>query len=208
MPSAVAFTSLFGERRQALLACRRRSSPLTWSCRMSTRLPPASRAGAIVYCFAVRRRLRATCSWICVIASAFDEDVAGRVVRERDVDRVDDRDDLEREQEERPRNEELQRAASAARSRSRRSPTVAAHEDRERDPVPPVEQHVRRPRRERVREREQRDLHRDADRAREERDQPRHRARRAARSCGIPGAGSCRRAHVASLAASESAGAP
>ena len=43
------------------------------------------------------------------------DDVAGRVVREGDLDRVDDRDDLEREQEDRARDQELERQRPAAR---------------------------------------------------------------------------------------------
>ena len=64
------------------------------------------------------------------------EDVARRVVRERDVDRVEDRDHLERDQEDRSRDQELERAAPARRAgRPRRSTSVVDDEDGDGDPL-------------------------------------------------------------------------
>ena len=81
-------------------------APLTWSLSTSTRSPPELRAGAMKYCLPFAGGW-SDVSWICEIALDFFEDVAGRVVRERHVDRVDDRDDLEADEEEHARQQEL-----------------------------------------------------------------------------------------------------
>ena len=70
MPSAVAFTSDFASGVKPF-SVPTKSAPLTWSCRIKTRCPPESRAGAIVYCFAFGGGC-SDVSWIWWIAEAFD----------------------------------------------------------------------------------------------------------------------------------------
>ena len=92
--------------------------------RSRTSSPFASRAGAITYgdvpvgC--------SECSLIDVIASCLRQDVAGRVVRERDRDGEEDRDHLERDEEHRPGDEELRGDEPAAAGRSGRATSRAA----------------------------------------------------------------------------------
>ena len=100
------------------------------------------------------------------------DDVARRPVAERDVDRVDDRDRLERDQEEGAGDEELRR------HRSRHQVQDIDHrrdrdERPDRRPLAAVREDDERPDPDRVDEREERDLRRVAHRAREGRDRAR-----------------------------------
>ncbi len=104
---------------------------------------------------------------------ALRKDVTDRVVREGDVDCVDDRDDLKSEHEDDARDEELQRQRSL-REIDRVDADRCEDEHRERDVVLPVDQDVCSPCSERVQDREQADLDAEPDRAGERRDQPRH----------------------------------
>ena len=69
-------------------------------------MPLASRAGAITYDFPFSGGA-SEFVLIAAIASFLRQDVACRVLREGDADRVDDRDHLEGEQEDQSRDQEL-----------------------------------------------------------------------------------------------------
>ena len=104
---------------------------------------------------------------------ALGEDVARRVVREGDVDRVEDGDDLERDEEDEARDEELSRDEAVPGHHVDRVDAGSRHEqDDEGRPLLVVGQHRRGPDREGVEQSEEDDLDDEADRAGEEGDPP------------------------------------
>ena len=95
--------------------------------------------------------------------------VTRRVLVERDVDRVHDRSNLERQEEDRPGHQKLCRNGPP-RQIDRVDRGGRRSEHRERDPVVLSDEDRRGPHRDPVHHREKRDLHREADRAREDLD--------------------------------------
>ena len=108
--------------------------PSASSTSRSTSSPSSSRAGAITYARAVGG-LAERVALDPLDRLALDEDVAGRPVREADVDVVDDRDDLERDQEDRARDQELERDRAPRREVDRVDRQRRGREHAERDPL-------------------------------------------------------------------------
>ena len=100
------------------------------------------------------------------------ENVTGRVVRERDVDRVRNRDDLKCQQKDRSRNQELERERPTPGEIDGVDRRRHECEQPKRSPLVMVGQDDGRPDRERIDQAEQDDLDHEPDRAREGADQP------------------------------------
>ncbi len=144
--------------------------PVSWSCSSSTSFPPESRAYASGVDGAAGGLLEG------VLLDRLDrlalgEDVARRVVRERDVDRVEDGGDLERHEEDEPRDEELSgHEAIPGHHVDRIDPGSRHEQDDEGGPLVVVGQHGRSPDRECVEQAEEDDLDDEPGRAGEEGD--------------------------------------